>query len=146
MKWVCTFLLALLLTEGAHAQTAATDAAARCPAGLAEAHWEAFSTPDLLFCKAVTTGGEEIFALTISRETPFRPLRIRRAEVGTLAGAALQWYSGDPALGEFVRELVLDTADGRKAHIFLRAPDSASMTLRQRMVEMLDLQRAPDDE
>ena len=153
MKSTWTVLSVCLWAGLASAQTAATDAAAACPAIndtlSADLRWEAFSTPDMLFCKAVAgDSGEEIFALTISRDSPFRPRRGNRAEVGTLAGRELQWYSGEIATAPagIVRETLINTNDGRKAHIFMRATNAETIARRQRMVEMLDLARAPSDD
>jgi len=153
MKSTWTVLFACLWAGCSHAQTAATDAAARCPsldgAQSADLRWEAFSTPDMLFCKAVLgETGEEAFAVTISRDSPFKPRRGNRAEVGRLGGAELQWYSSELATSpkDIVREALVDTADGRKAHIFMRATDAETIARHQRMVESLDIARAAEDD
>lgn len=150
MKSTRTVLLICLWTGFASAQTAATDATARCPilseTLSSELRWEAFSTPDMLFCKAVMeASGEEAFALTISRESPFRPRRGNRAETGVLAGSELQWYRGEISASpeELVREALIDTLDGQKAHIFMRAKNAETIARLQRMVENLDIPRAP---
>ncbi len=132
---------------------AANDLASQCPSlsatHSAEIRWEAISTPDMLFCRAVLqAGGEEAFALTISRDSPFKPRRSNRAEVGQLGGAALQWYSGENAtsLQDIVREALVATANERKVHIFMRATDADAIARRQRMVESLEIERNPEDE
>lgn len=135
------------------AQTPPSGAAAQCPSLdpslSADLRWESFSTPDMLFCKAILeSSGEEAFALTISPESPFRPRRNRRAEVGRLGGIELQWYRSEvlTAPQDIVREALITTADGRKAHIFMRATDADAVARRQRMVETLDIARSPDDD
>lgn len=153
MKPTWTVLLICLWTGCASAQTAASGAAAQCPALnetlSAEVRWEAFSAPDMLFCKAVQAdSGEEAFALTISSDSPFRPRRNRRAEIGTLGGAELQWYSGviADAPEDIVREALVDTVDGRKAHIFMRSKNAEAIARRQRMVETLNIARAASED
>lgn len=153
MKSTRTVLFVCLWAGCVNAQTAATDAAAQCPS-LSEPlstdlRWEAFSTPDMLFCKAVLAdSGQEAFALTISRESPFKPRRGNRAEIGRLGGGELQWYSSELATApqDIVREALIDTADGRKAHIFMRATDAETIARHQRMVETLDIARAAEDD
>ena len=142
MKWIGAFLLAVAWAGYAGAQIV------QCSDISADFHWEASRTPDLLFCRAVSAEGEELFALTISSDSPFRPQRSDRAETGVLGGGELQWYRGNTAQGEFIREALIDVYRGGfdqgKAHIFLRAPDAASMSLRQKMVETLKLPRVLD--
>lgn len=142
MKSIGAFLLALALAGYADAQSASV--IERCPAVSGDFRWEALSVPNLLFCKAVSAEGEELFALTISPNSPFRPQRSNRAETGVLGGGELQWYRGTPAEGEFMREALIDLDTQDKVHIFLRAPDAASMSLRQQMVETLELPRVFD--
>lgn len=153
MKSTWIVLFACAWAGFAHAQTAATDAAAQCPSlggtQSADLRWEAFSTPDMLFCKAVLgDSGEEAFSVTISRDSPFKPRRGNRAEVGRLGGAELQWYSTKLATSpnDIVREALVDTTDGRKAHIVMRATDAETIARHQRMVENLDIARAIEED
>jgi hypothetical protein len=144
MKWIGAFLLALAWMGYADAQSGPT--VERCPAVSGDFRWEDRSVPDWLFCRAVSAEGEELFALTISSDSPFRPQRSNRAETGVLGGGELQWYRGNTAQGEFIREALIDLDSEHKAHIFLSAPDAASMSLRQKMVETLELPRVLDSD
>jgi hypothetical protein len=141
MKWIGAFLLAVAWAGYAGAQIYPTE---QCPAVSGDFRWEIGRGPDLLFCNAVSAEGEEMFDLIIARDSPFRPQRSNRAETGVLGGGELQWYRGNTAQGEFMREALIDLDAERKAYVFLRAPDAASMSLRQKMVETLELPRVLD--
>lgn len=127
------------------AQTVASDPANDCPA-LPEAlsttiDWNERRFPGIVQCSAVAReGGTELFALTISAESPFKPRRGDRAEKGTLAnGEELQWYRGELASNAEteVREALLRIAPDRVVHVFLRAENPAALAERQRMVLLL---------
>ena len=127
------------------AQTVASDPANDCPA-LPEAlsttiDWNERRFPGIVQCSALAReGGTELFALTISAESPFKPRRGDRAEKGTLAnGEELQWYRGELASDAEaeVREALLRIAADRVVHVFLRAENPATLAERQRMVLLL---------
>jgi hypothetical protein len=140
MKSIGAFLFAVAWAGCANAQT---DAATPCPAGSADFQWTDIQAGDMLFCRAMNAQGEELFALTMSPESPFRPQRSDRAETGVLGGVELQWYRTEvPMPDVIVREALIAIGRERKMHIFVRAPDAETMARRQRMVETLELQDA----
>lgn len=108
--------------------------------------WDAMRIPDMLFCRAVLIeSGEEAFAVTIGRESPFRPKRGLRAETGTLEGKPLQWYRGEVATEPNVqiRETLIELEDDRVVHIFLRAPDADTLVGRLKLAESIRLGGLP---
>jgi hypothetical protein len=139
-------LLACLWAGVATAQTAATDAAAGCPTlpvDMAQTlRWDAMRIPDMLLCRAVLNQtGAEAFAMTISRESPFRAKRSLRAETGVLDGREVQWYRGDVGNepNAHIRETLVELEDERLVHIFMRAPDPETLSAHQKMAESLKL-------
>jgi hypothetical protein len=146
MKLMRLVWLACLWTGAASAQTAATDAAADCPA-LSESvelslHWEARRIPDMMLCRAIHNDtGEEAFAVTISRESPFRAKRGLRAEPGVLDGREIYWYRGDvPSEAQIqIRETLIELEDERLVHIFMRAGNAETLTGRQKLAEAMRL-------
>ncbi|MCC7249162.1 MAG: hypothetical protein IT473_11125 [Lysobacter sp.] len=141
--------LACLWASAATAQTAATDAA-DCPAIPEDTaqtlRWDAMRIPNMLFCRAVLIEtGTEAFAVTISRESPFRPKRGLRAETGTLDGRPVQWYRGEVSNEPNVqiRETLIELEDDRVVHIFMRAPDADALVVRLKMAESIRLGGSP---
>lgn len=146
MKLKRLVLLACLWTGSAAAQTAATDTAAGCPPLSEEMaqrlRWDAMRIPDMLLCRAILKDtGAEAFAMTISRESPFRAKRSLRAELGTLDGREVQWYRGDVANepNAQIRETLIELEDERLVHIFMRAPDAQTLSVHQKMAESMRL-------
>jgi hypothetical protein len=138
--------LALLWTGAAAAQDASLDPLSSCPQppqdSIPAIRWEPMRTGDMLFCRAVLAdSGEEAFALTISRESPFRPRRADRAEVSNVGGREIQWYRGevanDPALQ--VRETLLQLSGDRVVHVFMRSRDPEALARYQQLVLSLPL-------
>jgi len=141
--------LACLWAGSATAQTAATDAA-DCPAIPDETaqtmRWDAMRIPNMLFCRAVLIEtGAEAFAVTIGRDSPFRPKRGLRAETGTLDGRAVQWYRGQVSNepNTQIRETLIELEDDRVVHIFLRAPDADTLVVRLKLAESIRLGGLP---
>jgi hypothetical protein len=138
--------LVCLMTGSASAQTAATDAAASCPSMPEDVaktvRWDAMRIPNMLLCRAILNDtGAEAFAMTISRESPFRPKRSLRAETGMLDGREVQWYRGEVANEPTaqIRETLIELEDDRVIHIFMRAPDAETLAVRLKMAEALKL-------
>jgi hypothetical protein len=138
--------LVCLLAGSAGAQTAATDAAAGCPSMPEDIgktiRWDAMRIPNMLLCRAILNEtGAEAFAMTISRESPFRPKRSLRAENGVLDGREVQWYRGEVANEPTaqIRETLIELDDDRVIHIFMRAPDAETLATRLKMAEALTL-------
>ena len=133
--------LAVLWTGAVSAQTAYQDPLAGCPAFPADTgeslRWEVLRVPDMLLCRAMSTeSGAEAFALTISRESPFKPRRGDRAEVANLNGREVQWYRGEVPSepNVLIRETLIKIREDRVAHVFMRANDAETLAKRQQMV------------
>ena len=119
--------LACLLAAGA----AQAQSAGECPllpsdSGLS---WNALSGDDFVFCKALRDGGEEVFAVMISNDSPFDPRRSNRAEETVIDGHEARWYRGEIASAPDaeVRETLIELDDGRVAHISMRANSEAEL-------------------
>jgi hypothetical protein len=149
-----TWLLSLAAAWAgvASAQTAALDPFAECPALPAEAsdtlRWEIVRPPGMLFCRAIgIADGAEAFALTVSRESPFKPRRGNRAEVGTLNGREVWWYRGElpnqPSV--LIRETLIRFAEDGVVHLSLRANNPETLAQHQRLVLSLALPAPIDD-
>lgn len=140
----CLLLMAGLWAGNVHAQTAPWTNFEDCPgfpAATADLlRWEAMRLPDLLVCRAlVQEGGTEAFALTISRESPFKPRRTDRAEESTLNGRELYWYGSQlPSQPDLmIRETLIPIAEDRVVHVSLRAKDPATIAKFQEYVVSL---------
>ncbi len=134
-------LLSAVVWTGVSSAQTVSDPIADCPAfpeGAAESlRWEVMRVPNMLLCRAVSTeNGAEAFALTVSPESPFKPRRADRAELGTLNGRDVQWYRGDvpnePTV--LIREALIELREERVVHVFMRAKDAATLATRQQMV------------
>ena len=149
-----TWLLSLAAAWAgvASAQTAALDPFAQCPTLPAEAsetlRWEVVRPPGMLFCRAVgTTDGSEAFAVPISRDSPFKPRRSYRAEIGVVNGREVWWYRGElpnqPSLQ--IREMLIQFAEDGVIHVSLRANDAETLAQHQQLVLSLALPAPIDD-
>jgi hypothetical protein len=149
-----TWLLSLVVAWAgvASAQTTTLDPFAECPTLPAETsetlRWEVVRPPGMLFCRAIaTTDGTEAFALTVSRESPFRPRRGNRAETGLLNGREVWWYRGElpnqPTV--LIREMLIRFAEDGVIHVSLRANDTETLTRHQQLVLSLALPAPIDD-
>ena len=122
----------------AHAQ----DAASPCPAlpsGATDLIWSDMQAGSLHLCRAIDAEGREAFAVTISRDTPFKPQRGLREEQGRFAGEMLWWYRGEIAgrPDELVRETLLEIDRDRVAHVVIRTESPAALKQYQTVVENL---------
>lgn len=122
----------------AHAQ----DAASPCPAlpsAAGDLIWTDMQAGDLHLCRAIDAEGREAFAVTISRDTPFRPQRGLREEQGRFAGDTLWWYRSEIAgrPDELVRETLLEIDRNRVAHVVIRTDDATALKQYQNVVENL---------
>src|SRR5690606_6313259 len=120
--------LACLLAAGA----AQAQSAGECPMlpGDSNLTWTAMSGDDFVFCKAIRNGADEVFAVMISKDSPFNPRRADRAEEAVIDGREMRWYRGEIASDPDaeVRETLIELGDGRVAHISLRANSRAELT------------------
>ena len=133
----------LLLAGGAQAQQdpagpPQAQPATSCPqlpanAGLA---WEARSTADSDFCRALRSDGSEAFGLYISAAPNFEPNPRSRQESGRVDGRDVVWYRAEIATdpGVQARETLLQLADGRYAHIWLQADSAAALAADYQLV------------
>jgi hypothetical protein len=144
--------LAAMWAGAASAQTSPENLFADCPALPADAaeslRWSVLRAPDMLFCRALRIdNGDEAFALTVTRESPFKPRRSYRAEVGTLNGREVQWYRGElpnqPSV--LIRETLIRFGEDRVVHISLRASDMETLLRHQQMVLSLPLPTPEED-
>jgi hypothetical protein len=149
-----TWLLSLVFAWAsvASAQSTAVDPFAECPSLPSETNetlrWEVVRPPGMLFCRAInTTDGAEAFALTVSRESPFRPRRTNRAESAVLNGREVWWYRGElpnqPSL--LIREMLIRFAENGVIHLSLRANNAETLAQHQQLVLSLALPAPIDD-
>ena len=143
---------AWLWTGAASAQTADQEVFSGCPVFPAEIsellRWEAMRVPDMLLCRAIRTDdASEAFALTLSRESPFKPRRSDRAEVGNLNGREVQWYRGEvpnePQV--MIRETLMEIGKNQVIHVFMRAKDAEMLARHQQYVLSLPIPPPVDD-
>lgn len=149
-----TWLVSLIVMWAgvASAQTLPEDIFADCPAlptDTAESlRWSVLRAPGMLFCRALRTDNDdEAFALTFTRESPFKPRRSYRAEIGTLNGQEVQWYRGElpnePAV--LIRETLIRFGEEQVAHVSLRANDMETLLRHQQLVLSLPLPTPVED-
>lgn len=137
------WFLSLVAVWAGHAgaQTAGQGPLSECPT-LPEAlaqkiRWEVLKVPNMLLCRGVLIdSGEEGFALTISQESPFKPRRGDRAEVGSLNGQDVQWYRTEIAGDDKAqaRETLIRVAANQVVHVSMRAASTEALAERQQMV------------
>lgn len=137
MNKTTALLLAGLLSAGA-VQAQEAQPAASCPqlpadAGLA---WEARSTADSDFCRALRSDGSEALGLYITAEPTFQPNSRNRQESGRIDGRDVVWYRAEIATapGVQARETLLQLADGRYAHIWLQAASTDALAAELQLV------------
>ena len=143
---------AWLWAGAASAQTAKQDMLSACPVlptEIAELlRWEAMRLPEMLLCRAIRTDdASEAFALTLSRESPFKPRRSDRAEVGNLNGREVQWYRGEvpnePQV--MIRDTLMEIGKNQVIHVFMRAKDAEMLARHQQYVLSLPIPPPVDD-
>lgn len=132
----CTTLVALL-SLGASASAFAQSAEA-CPslpndAGMT---WKQLDGPGFVFCKAIRDSDQqELFAVTISGKSPFKPIRSNREERAVIDSHEAYWYRSEIASSPDaeVRETLIELNDDQVAHINFRAngPDQLAERLQQ---------------
>ena len=144
--------LALLWASVASGQTPAQDAFSGCPAFPAETasslRWEVVQIPNMLLCRAMRADdATEAFAMTISPESPFKPRRSDRAEVGSLNGRTVQWYRGEVPNepNVLIRETLIEVRKNLVIHIFMRAKDAETLAQHQQFVLSLPIPPPTND-
>jgi hypothetical protein len=83
--------------------------------------------------------GQEAFAVTLTRKSPFRPASELRAEEGEIQGERIWWYRAEIAgrPNELVRETLLKVSRDQVAHVFIRTGDKDSLGRLQGVVQGL---------
>jgi len=102
--------------------------------------WERLDNADFTFCKAIrASDGQQVFAVMLAGDSPFKPDRSARAEAAVIDGRDSQWYrsevAGKPELR--VRETLLELDRDHVAHISVRAGSDAALAEALRTVETL---------
>lgn len=138
MKATYALAAALLLSAGTvHAQS--TIACPTLPAGSGMA-WEKLDGPGYTFCKAIRdSDGQQVLAVMITGEAPFRPRRSNRTEEAWIDGTGTWWYSSElsGSTGVEVRETLVELDRDHVAHISLRATNEADMSQAMLLAEAL---------
>ena len=136
----------------ASAQTDGQNEFADCPAFPADTaeslRWEVLRVPGMLFCRALRIDdATEAFALTVSKESPFKPRRGDRAEVASLNGREVQWYRGEVPNepNVLIRETLIEINKNLVIHVFMRASDAETLARHQQFVLSLPIPPAVDD-
>jgi len=129
--------LLLLAAGGAQAQ-----AGADCPTLPADAgvEWEKLDGADYTFCKAIrASDGEQVLAVMIATEAPFRPRRGDRTRETVIDGHEAWWYRGQLSgnAGTEVRETLLELDRKLVAHISLRAGSEEQLAQAMTLAESL---------
>jgi hypothetical protein len=91
--------------------------------------WEARSTADSDFCRALRSDGSEAFGMYITAQPSFEPNPRNRQESGRIDGRDVVWYRAEIATdpGVQAREALLQLADGRYAHVWLQADSTDAL-------------------
>lgn len=140
--------LPLVLSAALFASTACAQSAPECPTLPSEAatdlRWTSLQTDSALLCRAMDTAGQEAFAVTVARKSPFKPNSSLREESGQMQGQSLWWYrteiAGRP--NELVRETLVKLGGDRVVHVFIRTTDKDIMGRYQRVVQGLQFDTA----
>lgn len=139
LQWFVSVLAGLLFAVPASAQTDFNDNG--CPAAPMNVRWEVMRLPDRVVCRAMSNGGEELFALIISRSSPFRPERANRAEEGTIMGTRFIWYrSAGDGPHDLRREALIPIAEDKVIHVTVRAMNGDALARNQKLFETIPLQ------
>ncbi len=135
--------LPFVLSAVLFSSTVSAQSAPACPTLPADAanvlRWTALQTDTALLCRAMDAAGEEAFAVTVTRKSPFKPTGSLREESGEMQGKKVWWYrteiAGQP--DQLVRETLLKLDGDRVVHVFIRTSDKNTMGRYQRVVQGL---------
>ncbi len=137
---LCLSLVAAFWACGANAQNAAPE----CPNLPKEAgdslSWQVLRTPDMLLCRAMRADdGKEAFAVTIGRNSPFRPNSALRDGESVIDGQKTYWYRSEIAArpNELIRETLIKVAPNNVAHVFIRTDSQENLGRYKDMVQGL---------
>lgn len=122
----CLGVALLLCATPLHAQQSPA-----CPTLPADStlQWQEVRNPDLLFCKAVDTHGNQVFTVMVSRESPFDPVRSQRAESTRINGQNTWWYRTEIATRPelLAREAAIKLANGDIVYFNVQADNDAAL-------------------
>lgn len=102
--------------------------------------WKQLDGPGFTFCRALRADGSEAFAVTISKDSPFKPRRGDRVESASIDGYDVFWYRSEVAANPdaLVRETLLELAPDRVAHISLQAASQEQLAESFKQVQGID--------
>lgn len=140
--------LPFVLSAALFASTASAQSAPACPTLPSDAandlRWNILKTDSALLCRAMDGAGQEAFAVTVARKSPFKPTGSLREESGQMQGQNFWWYrteiAGRP--DELVRETLVKLGPDRVMHVFIRTTDKDTMGRYQRVVQGLKFDAA----
>lgn len=135
-KLICAAIAALALVPLAAAAQSGTCPGLPDGAGLT---WEQLAGPDFVFCRALRADGSEAFAVTLSNNSPFEPIRRNRAEQASISGQGAYWYRSElaGAPDAIARETLVELGAGQVAHVSLRATSEEQKAQAMQQVERL---------
>jgi hypothetical protein len=137
------FLPLLAAALAGLAAPAAAQTSPECPLLPQDAthlRWDVMRTDSALLCRAVDRdNGQEAFAVTLTRKSPFRPDSALREEQGTIQGERVWWYRGEIAgrPNLLVRETLVKVARDQIAHVSIRTSDADTLGRYQNVVQGL---------
>ncbi len=142
------FVLSSALFAAMVASPASAQSASACPTlpsnTATELRWTMLQTDSALLCRAMDSAGQEAFAVTVSRKSPFKPSGDLREESGQLQGKNFWWYrteiAGRP--NELVRETLVKLGGDRVVHVFIRTTDKDVMSRYQQVIQGLEFEPA----
>lgn len=126
MRLAACLGVALLCAPPLHAQQGPNCPKLPADSGL---KWQEIRNPDLLFCKAMDAGGNQMFSVMVSNESPFEPVRSRREEALSVNGRSTWWYRTQIATRPNVlaREAAVELGNGNVAYFNVQADDAAEL-------------------
>lgn len=137
MKATTVLATAMLLAAGSvHAQSGID--CPTLPAGSALA-WEKLDGAGYTFCRAIRdSDGQQVLAVMITSEAPFRPRRGNRTSEAWIDGAENWWYRSEVSMpGVEVRETLVELDRKHVAHISLRGGSEQDLSQAMSLAESL---------
>lgn len=138
MKATNVLAAALLLAAGSVQAQSGSECPTLPPAsGMS---WEKLAGSDYTFCKAIRdSDSQQLLAVMITGEAPFRPRRSNRTEETTIDGNPTWWYRSELSgtVGLEVRETLIELDHDHVAHISLRATNGDDLLQGMDLAEAL---------
>ena len=113
----------------------------RCPdlPSGAPVHWRHDRGPDFDACLALNTDNTVAFALYRGNTPPLVAENLTRAEVGTVAGKPVRWYSNGKE-GSYQAELFLSASTDNGIRVFVPREPASTFTMRVNLVGALSME------